>query len=173
LADWGNELVHTHRPHLKTSSGLKAYLVEIVILADQLLKLRLDVHNLLGWEVELHDWYSGFFEVLEEPNFRRLQEHQTAAPAIGSTGGTSDSVDVVSGVVWGIELDDPVDGRDLKVSVGYSYFRGKEDIHLDLLRQHLCRSRLLAWRYRTQRKCWFASAASAFRVGPALEGQCS
>jgi hypothetical protein len=95
-------------------------------LADQLLKLRLDVHNLLGWEVELHDWYSGFFEVLQEPNFRRLQEHQAAAFAIGSTGGTSDSVDVVSGVVWGIELDDPVDGRDLKMSVGYRYSEEKK-----------------------------------------------
>lgn len=90
-----------------------AYLVEVVVLTNQLFKLGLHVDNLLGREIKLHNWHSRFLEILQEPNFRRLQEHQAAALAVGTTRGTSDSVNVVAGVIRRVELDDPVNSGNL------------------------------------------------------------
>lgn len=55
--------------------------------------------------------------MLEEAHFGGLQEHQTATLAFFATCGTTDAVNVVTGVIWGVELDDPVDGGDLRLSV--------------------------------------------------------
>lgn len=95
----------------------KAYLVKIVVLSNELLKLRLDVHNLRRGEVELDDRNARFLEVLEEAHFGGLQEQETAALAFFATRGTADTVNVVTGVIWRVELDDPVDGGDLRLSV--------------------------------------------------------
>jgi hypothetical protein len=97
-----------------TKSVAETYLVEVVVLADELLQLRLNVDNLGARELKLHHGHTGLLEVLQEANLRGLQEHQTAALAVGTTGGTTDTVDVVAGVIWGIELDDPVDSGDLE-----------------------------------------------------------
>lgn len=91
----------------------KTHLVQVVVLANELLQLGLDVDDLLGRELELHDRNARLLQVLQEPDLRRLQEHQTATLAVCATGGTTDSVDVVSRVIWGIELDDPVYGGNL------------------------------------------------------------
>lgn len=90
------------------------YLVEVVVLSDELLQLRLNVDNLRTRELKLHHGHASLLEVLQEANLGRLQEHQTAALAIGTTGGTTDTMDVVTRVIWGIELDDPVDGGNLE-----------------------------------------------------------
>lgn len=50
-------------------------LVQVVVLADQLLELRLHVHDLLGGEVELDDGDARRFEVRQEAYFGGLQEH--------------------------------------------------------------------------------------------------
>lgn len=112
---WFTQLVWDLRCSLGT--GGKAHLVKIVVLSNELLKLRLDVHNLRGGEVELDDRNARFLEVLEEAHFRGLQEQKTAALAFLATRGTADTVNVVTGVIWGVELNDPVDGRDLRLSV--------------------------------------------------------
>jgi hypothetical protein len=91
----------------------EAYLVEIVVLSNELLQLRLDVDNLRAGELKLNHGHTRLLEVLQEANLRRLQEHQTAALAVGTTGGSADAVDVVTRVIWGVELDDPVDSGDL------------------------------------------------------------
>lgn len=95
----------------------KAYLVKIVVLSNELLKLRLDVHNLGCGEIELDDRNARFLEMLEEAHFRGLQEQKAATLAFFATSGTADTVNVVTGVVWGVELDDPVDSGDLRLSV--------------------------------------------------------
>lgn len=97
-----------------TEHKLLAYLVEVVVLTNQLLELRLHVDNFLSREIKLHNWHSRFLEILQEPDFGRLQEHQAAALAVGTTRGTSDSVNVVAGVIRRIELDDPVNSRNLE-----------------------------------------------------------
>ena len=86
----------------------KGYLVQIIVLSDELLQLGLHVDDLGCWELELDDRHTGFFQVFQEPDFRGLQEHQAASLAFFATRCTADSVDVVSGVIWGVELDDPV-----------------------------------------------------------------
>lgn len=73
----------------------------------------LDVDDLGCWELKLDDRHTGFFQVLQETDFGRLQEHQAASLAFFATGCTADSVDVVSGVIWGVELDNPVHRGDL------------------------------------------------------------
>lgn len=96
--------------------GTRTDLVQIVVLSNELLQLGLDIHNLRLGELELNDGDTRLLEVLQEANLGRLQEHQTATLAIGTTSGTTDTVNVVTGVIRGIELDDPVDGRDIETT---------------------------------------------------------
>lgn len=91
----------------------EGYLVQIIVLSNELLELRLDVDDLGCWELELDDRHTGFFQMFQEPDFGGLQEHQAASFAFFATGCTADSVDVVSGVIWGVELDNPVHSGDL------------------------------------------------------------
>jgi len=43
----------------------------------------------------------------KETYFRGLEEHEGAAFAVGTASGTADAVNVVTGVVGGVKLDDP------------------------------------------------------------------
>lgn len=83
-------------------------LVEVVVLADELLELGLDVEDFGGGELELDDGHARCLEVGEEAYFGGLQEHEGATLGVGAAGGSADAVDVVAGVIWGIELHDPV-----------------------------------------------------------------
>lgn len=94
--------------------GKIAYLVEVVVLANEFLQLRLHVDNLGGRELELHDRHTCVLEVLQETNLGRLEEHQTATLAFGTTGGTSDTVNVVARIIRRVELDNPIDSGDLE-----------------------------------------------------------
>jgi hypothetical protein len=89
--------------------ALLGALVEVVVLADQLLELRLDVEDLLGWEVELDDGDSGRLEVGKEADFVGLEEHERAALGVAASGCSADAVDVVARVIGRVELDNPVD----------------------------------------------------------------
>ena len=93
---------------------LKAYLVQVVVLADEHLKLALDVKDFLGRKLELDKWDLRFLEVAEEADLIGLQEHQTLALAICTSCGTTDTVNVVSWVIRRVELDDPVDSGDIE-----------------------------------------------------------
>jgi hypothetical protein len=95
---------------------IKAYLVQVVVLADEHLKLALDVENLLGRKLELNEWDLRFLEVAKEANLVGLQEHQTFALAVCTSCGTTDTVNVVSGVIRRVELDDPVDGGNIETT---------------------------------------------------------
>lgn len=89
-------------------------LVEVVVLSNKFLELRLDVEDLGGGELEFHHRHAGCLEVGQEANLGGLQEHKRSALAVGATGGTTDAVDVVARVIRRVELDDPVYGGDLK-----------------------------------------------------------
>lgn len=89
--------------------------MEIVVLRYQLLQLALDVDYLIGWELELGDGHSSLFQVAQESSLTRLEEHQTAALGIG-TRRTTYTVDVVARVIRRIELDNPIDGRNIKTT---------------------------------------------------------
>ena len=94
----------------------ETYLVQVVVLADEYLKLALDVENLLGRKLELDKWDLCFLEVAKEADLVGLQEHQTLALAVGTSCGTTDTVNVVSGVIRRVELDDPVNGGDIETT---------------------------------------------------------
>lgn len=123
--------------------GLLGALLQVVVLADELLQLALDVLDLLGGELELDDGHTRCLEVRQEANLVGLQEQQTAASLVGASGGTTDAVNVVAGVVRRIELDDEVDFGDLRDGWLAIHVRVratvKGNIHRDHERQRLCR----------------------------------
>ncbi|KAJ6438178.1 LOW QUALITY PROTEIN: acetyltransferase [Purpureocillium lavendulum] len=88
--------------------------VQVVVLADQLLELRLHVQDLLARKVEFHHGHARRLEVRQEPDLVGLQEHEAAALAISASRRSAHSVDVVARVVRRVELDDEVDGGDLR-----------------------------------------------------------
>lgn len=90
--------------------------VEVVILSDQFLELGLDVDDAFGGEFEFDEGHAGLFQVGEEADLARLEEHEGAAGAVAAAGGAADAVDVVAWVVRRVELEDPVDGGDLRSS---------------------------------------------------------
>lgn len=91
-------------------------LVQIVVLADELLELRLNVDDLVRWELELNHGHACFLQMLQESDFGRLQEHQTAALGIGTTSGTTDTVNVVPRVIGRVKLNNPVHSGDIQAS---------------------------------------------------------
>lgn len=88
-------------------------LVKVVVFANELFQLRLDIEDLGSRELEFDDGNARGFEVRKEAYFGRLQEHERTAFGVGAAGGAADAVDVVARVIWGVELDDPVHGGDL------------------------------------------------------------
>lgn len=93
--------------------GLLGALLEVVVLADELLQLRLNVDNLLDGELKLDDGHAGRLEVREEANLIGLEEQETPALGVGASGGTTDTVNVVAGIVRGVKLHNEVDSGDL------------------------------------------------------------
>ena len=87
--------------------------VEVVVLSDEFLELGLHVDDAVGGEFEFDEGHASLFEVDEEAYLAGLEEHEGAAGAVAAAGGAADAVDVVARVVGGIELQDPVDRRDL------------------------------------------------------------
>jgi hypothetical protein len=75
------------------------YFVEVVIGADELLKLALDVEQLLFRKLELRQWDSSFAESTQEPNFVRLQEDETFTLGIGSSCGPAHPMNVVLWII--------------------------------------------------------------------------
>lgn len=89
-----------------------ANLVKIIVLPNELLQLRLDVHDALRRELKLHERNPSFFQMLQEPDLRRLQKHETAAFARPSCCA-SNSVNVISRVIRWVKLHDPINSRNL------------------------------------------------------------
>ena len=58
------------------------HLIKIIILPNQLLKLTLNIDNLLLRNLELHQRHSCLLQMAEKADFRRLQEHQTLTSPI-------------------------------------------------------------------------------------------
>lgn len=94
-----------------TAEALLRRAVEVVVGRDQLLELRLDVDEF--WEVVLDERDASGGEVLNEANLAGVQDEEGLSLAVGATSGTADTVDVVAGLIRGVELDNPVNGWDL------------------------------------------------------------
>ena len=70
--------------------------------------LRLNVRDLVCREAELVQWDLRLFQETEEPKLAREKEHQRLAD-LACTSRPSDTVDVVTWIVRGVVLDDPID----------------------------------------------------------------
>ena len=91
-------------------------LVKVIVLANQLLQLALDIQDLALGEVVFHHRDLGGLEMGEETQLVRLEEQQRAALGVVTTRGTTDAVDVVAGIIGRVELDDPVDSGDVETT---------------------------------------------------------
>jgi hypothetical protein len=91
-----------------------ADLVEIIVLPDKFLELRLNVDYPLGREVKLDHRHARLLEVPEKAHLRRLQKHQTASFSVGAPRRTPNAMDIIPRVVRRIILDDPIHGRNLQ-----------------------------------------------------------
>lgn len=113
-----------------------AYLVKVVVLTDELFELGLDVHDSFRWEFELDEWDPSFFKMLQEPHLGWLKEHETSAFA-RSSRRTSNTVDVIPGVIRWVELHDPIYSGNLsKVSKKPCLRFIEEALRLNLLQLH-------------------------------------
>lgn len=106
--------------------------MEVVVLGDQFLELQpsartiistvlnvcdipplythliLNIGDHLGLDLKLVQRHLGSGQELQEPLLAR-QEEQQALPALARPGRPSDPVDVITGIIGRVELDDPVD----------------------------------------------------------------
>ena len=92
-------------------------LVEVVVLFDEVFELCLDLGDLVFGELVLVEGDAGGLEVGEEGELGGEEEDEGAAGG-AHAGGAADAVDVVLGLVWGVVLDDPVDGGDVEAAGG-------------------------------------------------------
>ena len=88
-------------------------LVQVVVLADEFLELRLNIDDLVGREVKLHNGDSSGLEMRQEANLIRLEEHERSTLGVVASGGSTDTVNVVAGVIRGVKLDNPVNRGNL------------------------------------------------------------
>jgi hypothetical protein len=58
-------------------------------------------------KIELDNRNSGCLQVSEKAYFGWLQEHEGAAFAVGTTGCSSDAVDIISRIIRWVELNNP------------------------------------------------------------------
>lgn len=126
--------------------GLLGALLQIVVLSDELLELRLDIDNLLPRELEFDNGDASGLEVRQETDFIGLKEKQTSSLGIGTSGSSSDSVNVVTSVVRRVKLDDEVDGGNLEKFLPVSFTTtscgfpvATEYSHPNHEQQHQCR----------------------------------
>lgn len=75
----------------------------------------MNIDDLVGREFKLGNRHSSLLQVAQERSLTGLEEHQTSALGVG-TRRTADTVDVVTRVIRRVELDDPVNSRDVKTT---------------------------------------------------------
>lgn len=97
---------------------MKERIILLVILSNKFFQLRLDVEYAFGWEFEFNQWHTSFFEVFQESDFRWLKEHETSTFAVRSPCCSSYTMNVVAGVVGGIELHYPVHRWNIQPACG-------------------------------------------------------
>ncbi|KAI6777013.1 hypothetical protein HG530_000958 [Fusarium avenaceum] len=105
-------------------------LVQVVVLADELLELRLNVDDLVGGEVELDDGDTSGLEMRQEADLIGLKEHKRSTLAIVTSGGSTNTVNVVTRVIRRIELDNPVNRRNLSRVSKYFLRKSKRNTYI-------------------------------------------
>lgn len=95
-------------------------LVQVVVLLDEPLELAGDVRDLLRGELVLVEADLRSAQIPEEPGFLGGEEQKRPALPGRSTGGTSDTVDVLPRVIGRVELDGPIEARASEASVWVS-----------------------------------------------------
>ena len=120
-------LIHAHVLY-----GGNDYLIQVIIRFQQFFKLILNVCHLRLLNGEFREGNFCFLQIEQKANFCRSKEEKSMAFALAvSTTSSTDSedifqqnkwkslclpVDVFFGIIWGIVLDNPIDGWDIQTS---------------------------------------------------------
>jgi len=78
--------------------------------------LRLNVDDL--GEIIFYDGNTGGLEVRQKANLVGLKDQKRSALGVAASGSSTDTVNVVAGVIRRIELDNPVNGRNIETTSG-------------------------------------------------------
>jgi len=98
--------------------SLASRAVKEIVLRDKVLKLRLNLGDLLLRELELVEGDLGSLKVLEEVELLGHEEDEGATLGIEATSGTTDTVNVLLGIGRRVELNDPVDSGNIETTRG-------------------------------------------------------
>ena len=103
----------------ENTAGDSTVVPNVVLLLVNVEHLRLDVGHFGPAELVLLKRHARLAEQLEEAALLRPQVEQRVADGVLAASGAPDAVDVVFGVVWRVELHDPVDARDVEAARGH------------------------------------------------------
>lgn len=115
--------------------------VEIVVPLDQLHELLLNARQLLHGELVLVWSHLLLSQEAKEAQLVLEQEEEGTATTLGATTCPAHSVDVVIGIIGRVELDDPVNLREIKTTL--RYISAEEDTLLSLAELKVSRCALL------------------------------
>jgi len=115
--------------------------VKVVILLDQAHKLVLNVGKLLYWEFVLVRTHFLQPQEAEEAELVLEQEQKGAATTVRATARTTNTMDIVIRIIRRVELNDPVDLREIKTSLGD--IRAEKNARLSLAEFEIGRCALL------------------------------
>jgi hypothetical protein len=80
--------------------------------------LALHIGNPIGWKGKFVEWYLGLLQISQESKFALQQEKQTFAH-FPSSSCPADAMNIISRIIWWVELDYPVNPWDIKATSGY------------------------------------------------------
>jgi hypothetical protein len=93
--------------------------VQVVVPFDELHELFLDTGQLLDWELVLIWAHFLLAEEAKETKLVLQQEKKSTATTIGATARTAHSVDIIIRIIGRVVLDNPIDLREIKTTLGH------------------------------------------------------
>jgi len=96
--------------------GFSGAFVEVIVFLHQCDHLGRNLQDLLRWKVKLLELALGCLEITQKSQLLWEEEEQRSSAAGGATRSSPHSVDVVSWVIRGVELHDPVHRWNVQAS---------------------------------------------------------
>lgn len=90
------------------------------------------------------------------------QEQESSSLSIGTTGSTADSVNVIFWIIWGVELNDPVNIWEVETSL--CNICAQEDTSLSLAELKVGRSTLLLLLFTMNVLNWDVNVVQEIRI---------
>ena len=93
--------------------------IQVVVLCDQFLKLRLNIRDLTPTEFKFIQRNISLSQVSEESKFFRSQDEKCVSFSAFPAGGSAYAMNVLPWIIWGVKLNNPIDIRDVEPPGGH------------------------------------------------------